>query len=477
LGDRLREGNALRIRAEFLWCPGRIAEANADAEAAVQLLERIEPGLELGYAYTCRSFLSRGAAEGEAAAQWAERALGLNSCVDDVGLRIATLASLADAGTMIDPGAALELLEQAYALAEQHGQVEALGWVPQTLGRIHLARRDYQAARHHLDDALTQCSAYGLELYRRYVLALRARVELDQGRWQEAADLAEQVLRTRHASTIPTIGALVVAALLQARRGEAASGQALLEEAQQLAELSGELDRLAPVAAARAELAWLEGRAKDIGLLTDDVLELAISHRSPWIGSELAVWRRRAGLHDGVDERTQCAQGPYAAELSGEPEAAAELWQRLGCPYESALALAQSDDEAALLRSLVQLQEIDARPAARIVARRLHQRGVRGLPRGARPSTRRNPAGLTRRELDVLALVAEGRRNREIADRLYLAPKTVDHHVAAILRKLNAENRYQATQIAIDTQLIEQTRDATEHSNIGSLAADTLNPG
>ena len=82
------------------------------------------------------------------------------------------------------------------------------------------------------------------------------------------------------------------------------------------------------------------------------------------------------------------------------------------------------------------------------MTRRLHARGVRGLPRGSRPTTRRNPAGLTRRELEVLALLSEGLRNGEIAARLYLSVKTIDHHVAAILRKLDVRTRGQAVAAA-----------------------------
>jgi DNA-binding NarL/FixJ family response regulator len=95
-------------------------------------------------------------------------------------------------------------------------------------------------------------------------------------------------------------------------------------------------------------------------------------------------------------------------------------------------------------RALDELQALGSPSAAAIVARRLRERGARGLPRGARPKTRANPAGLTARELEVLALVAEGMRNAEIAQRLVVSAKTVDHHVSAILRKLDVRTRGEA---------------------------------
>jgi DNA-binding NarL/FixJ family response regulator len=93
---------------------------------------------------------------------------------------------------------------------------------------------------------------------------------------------------------------------------------------------------------------------------------------------------------------------------------------------------------------VAELKQLGAARAAALVARRLRERGVRGLQVGPRSSTRDNPAGLTGRELEVLALVSEGLRNREIAARLFLSEKTVDHHVSAILRKLGVETRGQA---------------------------------
>jgi DNA-binding NarL/FixJ family response regulator len=117
---------------------------------------------------------------------------------------------------------------------------------------------------------------------------------------------------------------------------------------------------------------------------------------------------------------------------------------RSGCPYEAALALADSDDPAAARTAFDQLQQLGASPAAAIVARRLRQKGVRGVPRGPRASTRENPAGLTAREVEVLGLLSEGLRNAQIAMRLVVSEKTVHHHVSAILRKLDVETRGEA---------------------------------
>ena len=207
-----------------------------------------------------------------------------------------------------------------------------------------------------------------------------------------------------------------------------------------LAAPSGELGRIGPVGAARAEAAWLEGRFDACIEETETAFALARRHAALDLG-ELAVWRRRAG----VDEPTPAgAAEPYATLLAGDWRSAAAAWTELGAPYEAALALADGDDEDALRQALDELQRLGAAPAAAIVARRLRSRGARGLPRGPRPRTRANPANLTPRQMEILALVAEGRRNGDIAEHLFLSQKTVAHHVSAILRKLDVKTRGEA---------------------------------
>jgi DNA-binding NarL/FixJ family response regulator len=74
------------------------------------------------------------------------------------------------------------------------------------------------------------------------------------------------------------------------------------------------------------------------------------------------------------------------------------------------------------------------------------------------PATKRNPHGLTAREVEVLELIAHGMRNAEIAQRLYLSERTVDHHVAAVLRKLGARSRAEA--VAFSMRTIARSEDA-----------------
>jgi DNA-binding CsgD family transcriptional regulator len=140
---------------------------------------------------------------------------------------------------------------------------------------------------------------------------------------------------------------------------------------------------------------------------------------------------------------------PYALELSGQWARAAEFWTLHGCPYESALVLAGANGQVALRRAHTEFQRLGAGRAANIVARQLRDSGARGLPRGPRPVTRANAARLTSRQVEILDLLSQGLRNAEIATRLYLSERTVDHHVSAVLSKLGARSRTEATQHAV----------------------------
>jgi DNA-binding CsgD family transcriptional regulator len=195
------------------------------------------------------------------------------------------------------------------------------------------------------------------------------------------------------------------------------------------------------VTLARAEAAMLAGDLERLDAETQPVFAEAVERGFSSLAGELAVWRRRAGHDEPPPPRLP---EPSAVELAGHSEQAADLWEKLGCRYQAALVLTWADDDALLLRALGDLQQLGASAAARLVARRLRERGILGLPRGPRPATRDNPAGLTARELEVLRLLADGHTNPTIAQRLYVSPRTVDRHVSSLMRKLDTRTRGQA---------------------------------
>jgi hypothetical protein len=163
-----------------------------------------------------------------------------------------------------------------------------------------------------------------------------------------------------------------VLGLVLARRGDAGAGSPL-DEADALARSTGDVMRIAPVAAARAEAAWLDGDHAAVKRVTDTALTLALQRRARWITGELAYWRWQAGLRDGLP--AGAAAEPYSLAIRGDWAGAAERWREIGCPYETALALARAADEPAVRRSIDELRRLGAHPAAGIVARRLRELG------------------------------------------------------------------------------------------------------
>ncbi len=224
---------------------------------------------------------------------------------------------------------------------------------------------------------LAYCEDRDLEIYERYVQTHQARAALERGRWSEARDVATIVLHDAGPSVLPLLSALLTVGLVRARQGEAGV-EDLLARAGALVEREQRLSTLAPVAAARAEAAWLEGRPEAIGEETEAVFALAV-RRGAWReAGELARWRRRAGLRDHVAG----ALGPDAATLAGDAEEAARLWTELGCPYEAALALTDAEDDDAVTRGLIELQRLGARAGGG------HRRAAAARARRAPPAAR-----------------------------------------------------------------------------------------
>jgi DNA-binding CsgD family transcriptional regulator len=246
--------------------------------------------------------------------------------------------------------------------------------------------------------------------------AWQARMQLERGDWDGAADTAQSVLSYPSVSPISEIPALAVLATVRMRHGDPGV-EALLERARDLALKTEELQRIAPVAAARAEAAWLRG---DNAAVADELrVALAICER---LGEELA---RQVLL-------------AWHARSEGRLHVIATV-----DPYQQALALHDRGDVDSLQRAIAILEPLGDGRLIHIVRQKLRARGVRG----PRQSTRANPSGLTARELEILQLLDEGLRNADIAARLHVSAKTVDHHVSSVLSKLGVRSRGEAARV------------------------------
>jgi len=298
-------------------------------------------------------------------------------------------------------------------------------------------------AEHHLASAmeLTERAEFiGFVTYQRME---QGRLDLARARWDDALATVEPVPDAPHARCV----ALTVAGTARMRRGADGDegADAALDEARRVADELAELQRRGPVAAARAEAALLRGDPAAARLIARPEFDEADRRNATALRAELAYLLRRAG--DEV-EVSPDDHHPFAVQARGDWRRAADLWHEAGAPYHEAAALAESPDEADLLDALVILDRIGAAPLARRVRADLRARGVRSIPRGPSSVTRRNPEGLTDRQVGVLELLAEGLTNAEIADRLVVSVRTVDSHVAAVLTKLGVQSRQDAVRAA-----------------------------
>jgi DNA-binding CsgD family transcriptional regulator/tetratricopeptide (TPR) repeat protein len=438
--DLLREGDALRRLASQLGKNGALAEARAAAAEAVTALEQLPPGPELARTYNTMAAVL-GLGDDDAAIRWGERALELAEhvgCLDAMGNTLNILGTAQLRQGNLD---GLVKLDRSRELAQQAGDDLGIARAYLHSAAVLAARREWVLADRYIEPGLAFCRERGLDAWLVWLTTIAAEAALARGRWDEAVSTAATLLAwPAEGLTRTRVSALAILARVRARRGEPGY-RPLLDEAAAIVKAAPVGQAALLFAAVRAEAAWLEGApAPRIGEETGSAGEPGpVDVR--WFAGELEVWRHRAGL-DGGDPAG--LPEPYRLEITGDAEGAARWWLERGCRYEAALALHGSGDRAALRRALDLLHELGARPAAAVVARRLRALGEQGVPRGPRPTTAVNPAGLTRREAEVLGLLAAGLSNTEIAARLSLSGRTAENHVSAILRKLGVRTRAEA---------------------------------
>lgn len=440
LDNRLKVGENLAHLMTPLNRVGQNAEAQQVSREAIEILEALPPGRELALAYRMQAAVNLVNRDCEEALTLAEKALRLAEQSEAAEVLAAIHVTIGTAWLFLDYERGCEYLEDKIEWAQRAGLSARVAHMYSNLcaasGEVH----QWPRAAEYAAGGLAYTAERDLDSHRFYILAWQALIELELGRWDQAADIAATVLGSSGATVISRITALVAQGRERVRRGEA-DATATLDEALQLAARADNLQRLGPVRALRAEAAWFAGKIDQVLAEARAVYDLAIEKHHPWLAGELAYWRWRSG--DRFSPPDWLAK-PFALQIAGQWRAAADEWKRLSCPYEQARALADGDS-AAQTAALAIFERLGAKPAAEEVRLALRAAGVRNLPRS---TTRENPYGLTARQMDILALLAQELSNAEIAARLSLSPKTVDHHVSAVLAKLDVHSREEAAQVA-----------------------------
>ena len=432
------------------WKSGRKAQADQPVADAIALLETLPPSRELAMAYSARSQRAMTSHQTSEALEFGQRALDLARRFEDPGVRSHALNNIGSVLINTDVETGVARLKESLKVALDHDLQVHAGRAYANLVSLAVDLHLDEVAARFIPEGAEYCELHEVQDCLSYIRAFAAQQELNHGAWNTAGQMAGQLVERYSLAVAQRLPALIVLCLVRARRGDPGV-DGLLSEALELAMPTGEAQRIGPVACAGAEIAWYRGDLEEVRRQVTVGLEAVAGRSTAWIRGELAFWGHRAD----PSLRTQgvIAQ-PYALMVRGDWQGAAAIWHTLGMPYHRALALADGPEEA-LREALDILEKLGAGPLGAIVRQRLRERGVRGIPRGPRSSTRENPAGLTSREVQVLSLLVKGHTNTELARRLHVSARTVDHHVSSILEKLEVRSRTEAVAAAFGLGLVK----------------------
>ena len=380
--------------------------------------------------------------------------------------------------------AGMETIRAGLSLALEHELTLEAAEVYQRLGTAHEIAGDYGGARSALSTAMGFCEATGAERMEHACLSCLAYVLRELGDWDRAVDLSDE-LRFPGAGADATLVADGVVGSIHAFRGEASAARPLLAQsldtAARLDVVSMSVDGAAAFAVLEEQEGDLDQARSHCRFLLERWARSEDHHyavwglrwasgffaRHGWLGDArasseaLSAIVARTGHPDALAAlahalgETALAEGD-ADTAAQQIDRAADLHASLEIPFERAqiqlragVALAAAGEGDAAIERLVEAyrtaRRLGAAPLAAQAAAEVARLGESVERRlGRRAAADHEHAGLSRRELEVMRLVASGGTNREIAAELVLSTRTVDMHVRNILTKLRCRSRTEA---------------------------------
>jgi DNA-binding CsgD family transcriptional regulator/MoxR-like ATPase len=441
---------------------GRPGPADAASLEAITILESYPVSADLAAAVSQRAWLMKMRGDGPRAVEIAERAMEL---AEETGDELSLINALITKGHVAfrsgDP-AGFRVLKEARSRAQRAGFPFEETLALLNMAEVAAEHRDLERAGKLSQQARDAAARHEIRINEEAASAHYAKVLDWKGEWAAAEDTALQAASAHHARVQDSqpeqatgeasakeapgyvlfysqLVAEQVLGTLQTRQGRPAA-LTTLTGIWGRADAGNEMQILLPSAAGLAEYMWLKGEHDPA--LTARFREVLNDTRRltfPWSAGWLAYW---LWMLEELSEAPKGIADPYRLVMEGRPTEAATIWESKGIPYERGLALMHGDEKARL-EALEVFETLGATAVAAKLRRALRAEGV-GVPRGRGRETRRHAAGLTARQAEVLQLLVEGLSNTEIADRLFVSPRTVETHVSAVLRKLDSSTRKEA---------------------------------
>jgi DNA-binding CsgD family transcriptional regulator/tetratricopeptide (TPR) repeat protein len=444
-------GDSMRFLSRLWWFEGKYEQAESYAVQAIEVLGKQPSSKAKAMAYGNISRLKMSIGLTGESLLWGEKAIVIAQEVDDQET-VSNALNIIGSSLMLD-GAELQkgigLLQQSLEIALKNSYHEHAARAYTSIGSIGVSKKEYQIAKKALDEGLLYCEEKDIDSQKFYMLCYQARLNLETGNWQEAYAVADNLVKNEDLLPILKISALAILATIKIRRGSQ-DALPLLFEAKALAFETKELQRIIPVLLALLEYEWMTGKSytetEDLSTAINMLVDLGKFSKK----SRFYFWLRKTGKGHLLPKAARTDEKEPAAIFMDE----VKLWGNWGCPYEQALALFEGGD-ADKKKALLMVQELGGGAVYEKMKLEMRNSGIKSIPRGIRKTTQSNAAHLTQREIDVLKLLKEGMQNKEIADRLFISPKTVDHHISALLLKLDVNSRVKAVHEAVHLGIIK----------------------
>jgi DNA-binding CsgD family transcriptional regulator len=446
-------GNCLRFLSRLWWFAGNRKNAEHYGEQAIEVLNDLPTSSSKAMAFSNMSQLKMLADQSAECISWGEKTIALARELGDEEILCHALNNVGSMQMKIPASTqrGVELLQQSLEIALKNSYHDHVARAYCNIAGTSCTMKDYSFSRKTLDEGISYCEARDLDTYTLYMLSWKARLNFETGCWKEACHIAENLLKNETPPSAVRIAALAVLAKIKIRRGDDPDAIPLLLEAKEMAFETMELQRIVPVLIGLLEYEWITGKCFIETEAIDRTINMIKGLDFILYNNEFAFWLFKArkqhlslsGIYEGFDLSSAVKRMKAAA-----------LWRKAGSPYMEALALFEGNDNDKR-KAIAIVHKLGANAVYEKMKREMRTSGIKNIPRGIRKTTQSNPALLTTRELDVLALLKEDLQNKEIAARLFISGKTVDHHISSILFKLGVNSRNKAVAAAARQEIIK----------------------